>query len=73
MKCKLDLDTNIFHFGSEKIPIFYFKNKPVKLAKNIHWINMQFDQGVFPIECNVLYPQVVDPPLAVFARDGIPI
>lgn len=72
-KCKLDLDTNIFHFGSEKIPIFYSKNKPVKLAKNIHWINMQFDQGVFPIECNVLYPQVVDPPLAVFARDGIPI
>ena len=34
---------------------------------------MQFDQGVFPIECNVLYPQVIGPPLAVFARDGIPI
>ena len=33
---------------------------------------MQFDQGVFPIEYNVLYPQVVDPLLAVFARDAFP-
>ena len=30
-------------------------------------------QGVFPIECNVLYPQVFDLPQAIFARDGIPI
>ena len=34
-KCKLDLDTNIFHFGSEKIPIIDLRTNLLNLQRTI--------------------------------------
>ena len=49
--CKIILGKNLFFINGEEIPIFYSRKVPIVSPKNVHWINVKYPKGTFPLKC----------------------
>ena len=70
---KIDLGKNLFFINGEKIPIFYSRKVPIVSPKNIHWINIKYPKGTFPLNCWLQNHHISEPPSFVNFLEGIPI
>lgn len=71
--CKIDLGKELFYIIGEEIPIFFSRQVPVSSARNIHWINVEYPKGTFPLKVFLQNHYTLEPPSFVNFKEGIPL